>query len=49
MDVLESHKMEKHKAKGNDLNSNKVSFFLAPKSAKKGDRQATGKRKGSDR
>ena len=45
MDILESHKMVKHKAKGKDLNSDKVSFLLAQKRAKK----ATGKRKGSDR
>ena len=35
MDMLESHKMVKHKAKGKDLNSDKFLFFLAPKSAKK--------------
>ena len=49
MDMLASHKMVKHKAKGKDLNNDKVSFFLAPKKGQKGDRQATEKRKGSDR
>ena len=32
MDMVDSHKMVKHKANGKDLNA---SFFLAPKSAKK--------------
>ena len=44
MDVLQSHKMVKHKAKGKDLNSDKVPFFLAPKSAK----EATGRRQESE-
>ena len=43
--MLESHKMVKHQAKGNNLNSDKVSFFLAPKNAKK----ATGRRQKSER
>ena len=45
MDMLESHKMLEHKGKGTDFNSDKVSFFLAPKSAKK----ATGRRQESER
>ena len=45
MDMLESHNMVKHKAKRKDLNSDKVSFFLAPKSVKK----ATGRRQESER
>ena len=49
MDILESHKMVKHKAKVRDLNSDKVFFFLAPKKRQKGDRQATEKQKGGDR
>ena len=56
MDMLESHKMVKHKAKGKDLNSDKVSFFLAPNSAKKATgrrqeskREATGRRQAAER
>ena len=56
MDILESHKMAKHKAKGKDFNSNKVSFPLAPKSAKrvtgrrqKSEREGTGRRQAAER
>ena len=56
MDTLASHKMVKHKAKGKDLNNDKVSFFLAPKSAKKAtrrqqksEREATGRRKAAEK
>ena len=56
MDMLETHKMVKHKAKGKGLNRNKVSFFLAPKSAKKAtgrrqesEREATGRRQAAER
>ena len=43
--MLESHKMVKRKAKRNVYNSDKVPFYLGPKSAKK----ATGRRQESDR
>ena len=56
MDMLASHKMVKHKAKEKDLNNYKVSFFLAPKSAKtatgrqhEGEREATGRRQAAER
>ena len=56
MDMLETHKMVKHKAKGKDFNRDKVIFFPAPKSAKKATgrrqeskREATGKRQAAER
>ena len=56
MEMLESHKSVKRKAKGKDHNSDKVSFFLGPKSAKnttgrrqESDRQAIGMQQGSNR
>ena len=56
MDMLASHKMVKHKAKGKDLNNDKVSFFLAPKNTEKAtgrqqesEREATGRRKAAER
>ena len=56
MDMLASHKMVKHKAKGKDLNNVKVSFFLAPKSTKKAagrqhesEREATVRRQAAER
>ena len=45
MDMLASDKMVKHKAKGKNLNNDKVSSFLAPKSAEK----ATGRQQESER
>ena len=45
MDMLQSHKMVKHKGKGKDLNSDKVCVFLAPKNTKK----ATGRRQETER
>ena len=55
MEMLERHRTVKRKAKGKDHNSDKVSFFLAPKSAKNAtgrrqdcDRQATGRRQAAD-
>ena len=56
MDMLETHKMVNHKAKGKHLNRDKVSFFLAPKSAKKAtsrreesEREATGRQQAGER
>ena len=56
MDMLESDKMVKHKAKGIDLNCDRISFFLAPKSAKKAtgrqqesEREVTGRRQAAER
>ena len=51
MEMLESRKMVKRKAKRKVHNSDKVSFFLGPKSAKKaiGRRKATGKQQVGDR
>ena len=55
MEMLESHKTVKRKAKGKDHNSGKASFFLARQSAKNGtgrrqdsDREATGRRQAAD-
>ena len=56
MDMLASHKMLKHNAKEKHLNSDKISFFLAPQSAKKAtgrrqesEREATGRRQAAER
>ena len=56
MDMLASHKMVKHKAKGKNLNNDKVSSFLAPKSAKKAigrqqesETEATGRRQAAEK
>ena len=56
MEMLESHKTVKRKAKGKDHNCDKVSFFLGPESAKnatgrrqESDREATGRQQAADR
>ena len=56
MDMLASHKMVKHKAKGKDLNNDNLSFSLAPKNAKnatarqqESEREATGRRQAAER